>query len=184
MPAQTLIILAQVVALVLLADFTGGLFHWAEDSWGDSDTPLWGPLFVRPNMGHHDRPTDILRVSPWRGAGMLLVTAALLLGLGWALGLWSWQLFLFLALASLNEPAHRWEHTPPARLPRAVLALRRLGLLQTARHHWQHHIAPHASHYCVLTPWLNPLLDRSGFWRGIEALLAPLLGPPRQRDAR
>lgn len=173
---------AQVLLIVLLADFIGGLFHWAEDTFGHLDTPIWGPLFVRPNIGHHDRPADILQV-PWlRGARMILLAGAVILGTAWVLGALSWQLILLLALAGLNDQAHRWEHTPPARLPRLVPVLRRLKVLQTARHHWQHHIAPHTSHYCVLTPWLNPVLDRSGFWRGMEALLSPLFGTPRQRD--
>ena len=36
-----------------------------------------------------------------------------------------------------------------------------------------HHFRPRAkdSHYCVLTNFLNPVLDASRFWRGLEWLL-------------
>jgi len=38
---QSLIRLAlEILAIVLLADFAGGLFHWAEDTLGAVDTPI------------------------------------------------------------------------------------------------------------------------------------------------
>lgn len=172
----------QIVTLALLADFLGGLFHWAEDTWGSPATPIWGPLFVAPNIGHHDRPTDILSVSPWRGVGLIFLAGTLVLLVAWTLGGVSWQLWFFLCLASLNDLAHRWSHTPTVRLPWAVRKAQRFGLLQDSRHHWRHHRPPHMTNYCVLTPWLNPVLDRTRFWRALEAMLKPLLGTPRARD--
>lgn len=172
-------VLVQVVCLILLADFTGGLFHWAEDTWGDETTPFWGPHFVRPNIGHHDRPSAILSV-PWlRAARYVLAAGAAMLLAGWVLG---WQLWLYVALAAFNDQAHRLEHTPTVRLPAWARLLQRAGILQDARHHWQHHRLPHTAAYCVLTPWLNPILDRTGFWRGLEREMAPVLGTPRGRD--
>lgn len=57
--------------------------------------------------------------------------------------------------------------------------LQRIHVLQGAQHYWQHHKWPHDCNYCTLTPWMNPILDRIGLWRGIERLLIPLLGPVR-----
>lgn len=173
---------AQVVLVVLAADFVGGLFHWAEDTFGDIDTPFWGAAFVRPNIGHHDRPTDILLV-PWvRGARFILGAAVVVLAVCWWLDAITWQLLLFSALASCNDLAHRLEHTPTHRLPLAVKQLQRWHILQNARHHWNHHRAPNITTYCVLTPWLNPVLDRYGFWRGMERIFVPIFGAPRRLD--
>lgn len=173
---------ARLVGLILLADLAGGLFHWAEDTWGDVDTPVWGPLFVRPNAEHHDRPTLIL-TTPWMRSGRLVIGAALaVLAAAWVLGVLTWEVGVFVLLTAFNDEAHLLEHMPTARLPKIVILLRRLHVLQSARQHWQHHKAPHTSAYCVLTPWLNPVLDRTRFWRGLEWLLAPLLGVPRGRD--
>lgn len=51
---DTIQILFQIMMIYLLADLIGGAFHWAEDTLGDVDTPIWGPIFVRPNTVHHE----------------------------------------------------------------------------------------------------------------------------------
>ncbi|MBI1171770.1 hypothetical protein GC209_10225 [bacterium] len=174
----------QLFLLITAADLLGGLFHWAEDTLGSEDTPIWGPVFVRPSSRHHDQPTYILNV-PWqRGAGLIAVTVAVVLAGAWLIGLFSWQLVVFALFSGMNDLAHRLEHTPTRDLPNVVRILRRLRLLQDSRHHWQHHKAPHTSHYCVLTPWVNPVLDSLGFWRGLERLVVPILGAPRRPDLR
>lgn len=177
-----LTVLVQVFLIALAADFLGGLFHWAEDTLGDVTTPIWGPTFALPNTVHHDRPADILKV-PWlRGARFVIAAGVAILLVVLLFGALTWQWLLFVGIAALNDQAHRWEHTPPYRLPRFVHWLRHAHVLQSARHHWQHHKPPHTIHYCVLTPWLNPLLDRSHFWRGMERVFVPVFGAPRRPD--
>ena len=175
-------IAVQLFLLITAADFIGGLFHWAEDTLGSEDTPIWGPVFVRPSSRHHDEPTHILNVPLLRGTSIVLCAVAVVLPAAWLLGVLTWQLVTFALLAGLNDQAHRLEHTPTKNLPRAVRLLRRMHILQDSRHHWQHHKAPHTSHYCVLTPWLNPVLDGLGFWRGMEKIFVPILGAPRRPD--
>lgn len=179
-----LIIAAQIVGLYLLADLVGGLFHWAEDTLGDVDDPLWGRVFVQPNVVHHDRPAEMVRI-PWliNNIPIFAFTALVLLA-AWLTSMLSWQLWVFAAIGMWNQQAHRFGHMPRHRLPRTIKSLQRWGVLQDARHHWQHHRAPHTTHYCVLTPWVNPVLDRIGFWRGLERLLVPLCGAPRRPDLR
>lgn len=177
-----IIVAAQIGALYLLADLITGAFHWAEDTLGTEDTWLWGPLFVRPNIRHHEDP-QFMNTIPWYinnlpivgGVATFLLATALLGGLSWQ----AWVLALFVGI---TQQVHRFQHRPTVRLPRPVLRLMRLGLFQNARHHWRHHTAPHTSCYCVLTPWLNPALDRIGFWRGLERILAPVFGAPRRPD--
>ncbi|HTW83988.1 MAG TPA: fatty acid desaturase CarF family protein [Candidatus Sulfotelmatobacter sp.] len=63
---------------------------------------------------------------------------------------------------------HYWGHcgTPP----RAIALLQRLGVLQPAAHHALHHKRPYGVRYCTTTTFLNPVLDRIGFWRGLERI--------------
>ncbi|MFN9421301.1 MAG: fatty acid desaturase CarF family protein [Pirellula sp.] len=44
-------------------------------------------------------------------------------------------------------------------------------MLQSPKHHAQHHIEPFESKYCVMTDWLNPILDRLDFWRRLEEII-------------
>jgi ubiquitin-conjugating enzyme E2 variant len=56
--------------------------------------------------------------------------------------------------------------------------------MQSATDHAGHHCGDKNTDYCVVTPFANPLLDRIGFWRGLERVLVPLFGAPRREDLR
>jgi len=45
-----------------------------------------------------------------------------------------------------------------------------------SRHHARHHTDPKNSHYCTMTPFLNPILDGMNFWNGAERLLEKTFG--------
>lgn len=175
-------ILFQIMMIYLLADLIGGVFHWAEDTLGDVDTPIWGPIFVRPNTVHHEKPADMMKIH-WvlNNAPNVLVSLAILLII-WRFGLLSWQWVLFGIFGGINQQVHRFAHAPRQKLPTIVTILQKLHLIQDARHHWEHHKKPHTTRYCVLTPWMNPVLDRFGFWRAVERLLVPVFGAPRRED--
>ena len=46
--------------------------------------------------------------------------------------------------------------------------LQEIGLLQSPVHHAGHHRPPSDRRYCVLTDWLNPVLDAVGIWALLE----------------
>jgi ubiquitin-conjugating enzyme E2 variant len=148
-----------------------------------------GPLLIEPFRDHHRDPLGITRhgfvelsgnsalatlpvagtllwwgppeedvVSPFVHAG---VTAL-------AMALFATNLF------------HRWAHMP--RPPAAAAWLQRSRLVLPPSVHAVHHRAAHDCSYCVTSGWLNPLLDRIGFFsrveRGLAALgLDPMRGP-------
>ena len=60
--------------------------------------------------------------------------------------------------------------------PALVSWLQRLHLLQSPRHHGRHHAGNKDSHYCVITNFLNPLLEEVSFWRRLEGLVERLTG--------
>ncbi|MCK0101176.1 fatty acid desaturase family protein [Pseudohalocynthiibacter sp. F2068] len=176
------LIVAQVFALYLLADFIGGIFHWAEDTLGSAEAPIWGRLFVQPNEVHHDTPGQMLKI-PWYINNITIVIAVLsVFAACWVLDALTWKVYVMGFFGAWNQQVHRFCHTPTARLPPAVKWLQRIGIIQNARHHWRHHTEPHLTNYCVLTPWVNPALDKIKFWRAMEQIFVPIFGAPRRPD--
>lgn len=179
---ETLSIAIQVIGLYLMADLLGGLFHWAEDTLGDVDGAVWGKIFVRPNVIHHDLPSQMIRINWLKNNIPIFTATAIVLGTAVLFDAITWQLLVFAAFAGMNQQVHRFAHAPRQKLPGFVKELQRVGIIQGARHHWKHHTSPHLTHYCVLTPWMNPVLDKIGFWRGLERVFVPIFGAPRRPD--
>ena len=46
--------------------------------------------------------------------------------------------------------------------------MQRMRLVLEPRHHQIHHTEPFETHYCITNGWLNPLLNKVGFFRGME----------------
>lgn len=164
--------LPEILAALLLADLASGVLHWVEDTYCRVGMGGWlGERVCDPNLRHHAEQAEFLggglvgrNWTTWLAALpvllMALVVGSRVLVLAALVGAWS------------NE-VHAWQHR---RGPAWVRVLQEMGLLQGPHHHARHHRAPHTSCYCVLTPWCNPLLDRAGFWRGMEFLVRRLLG--------
>lgn len=171
------------------ADLFSGLVHWFFDTWLSARTPVLGALFVRPFREHHVDPLSITRHDfvEVNGSNCLatcpVLLAALALDPATPLGQ---ALVLFLVALCVGIFAtnqfHRWAHLPAP--PRWLRLAQATGLILGREHHARHHAAPYDSHYCITTGWLNPLLDRIGFFRGLEALISRATGArPRAEDA-
>jgi len=77
---------------------------------------------------------------------------------------------------------HKWAHRTPAENGRLISLLQRARLVQSPAHHARHHTDPKNSHYCVLTNFLNPLLDGIRLWELLEWLILKVLGVRRRLD--
>lgn len=172
--------LGQLIAAIAAADLLVGVGHWLEDSYcGVTRTAEAGPRredvfggVCAANAWHHAEPLRMADSAWRRNALPLLVAgggAALLALLGWL----GWQSWVTLALIGVANEVHYWQHAPA---PRWVRKLQAMGVLATPQQHALHHRGVHDTHYCLITNWLNPVLDGLRFWRGLEWLVAVALG--------
>jgi ubiquitin-conjugating enzyme E2 variant len=154
---------------IVIADFMSGLMHWAEDTWlVPGKSALLDRFIVTDNIDHHRSPGKIRAGHYWgtnRVCIALAVGAAALLILA---RVYAWEPYLVLALLSQSNQIHLWAHS--SRAPRIVQWLQRIGLLQSVAQHAQHHKRPYGSRYCIITSYLNPVLDRINFWRGLDSI--------------
>ncbi|TNE42428.1 MAG: hypothetical protein EP347_00920 [Alphaproteobacteria bacterium] len=161
----------QIFLGILLADFISGFFHWLEDCYGREHWPVLGPYVIEPNIRHHSRPLDFTRGSYLFRNRVVLVLALLFTLWFWAMGWLNPFTLTALVFGSQANEIHCWAHMPTAKVPRWVQFLQRAGLFLTPFHHWRHHRAPFDCHYCTVTNFLNPVLDKIGFFRGLERMI-------------
>jgi ubiquitin-conjugating enzyme E2 variant len=158
----------------LMADFLSGLVHWAADTLGTERTLFLGQNLIRPFREHHTDPKGITRhdfietngnsclfALPFSTAAVAWIPAeANLLFYGCAMT----GMTMFCMV--LTNQFHKWAHndTPST----FVRVLQRFSLVLARDHHDIHHTAPHRTHYCITTGWLNPILDGLRFFRVME----------------
>ena len=165
-----LLIPLQILAGWLLADLLTGIGHWIEDRFGRSEMPILGPLVFAPNRLHHQRPLAFTRTGFLARNGTTVLFGLLAWApVFWLAGINPWTVAGAIGTCSANQ-VHYWAHVAASR-PRVVQKLQAIGALQSPRHHAEHHAPPHRRRYCILTDWLNPVLDTVHFWTLIEAPL-------------
>lgn len=157
---------------LLLADFASGLIHWIIDRYCEPDMPVAGKHFVGLIHEHHRMPLAMFRLGIIRrNAGFVILVGSLFLiflAFGWINPV-TGSAFFFGALAN---QVHCWAHRRPRRLAFIIRPLQKTGLLQSARHHGVHHGPCPDRHYCLITNYVNPLVDSIDLWhRGERALM-------------
>jgi plasmanylethanolamine desaturase len=176
-------IVLEIVITILITDFVSGLLHWFEDAYGQEDWPITGRLITRPNILHHHDPRYFTRHSWLQSSWDLMCLGAAILGIASLGGFLSWQVWLFVIILGSNaNQIHKWAHRTPADNGPVITFLQRIRLLQTPRHHAHHHTNPKESHYCVLTNFLNPILDNVGLWHSLERLIWKVFRVRRRVD--
>ena len=173
---------------ILASDFYTGFVHWLTDTWLDERADR----VICIAREHHIYPQHILDYTFWDYvAYMCFPTTAVFspLALLFTLALPPCAPVYVGVLVVLQVSAlmffgthfHRLGHRA-SRL-RVVRLLQKAGFLITPKEHARHHSGGHDDHYCVLTGWMNPPLDRIGFWRGLERVVQAVTGAvPRASD--
>ena len=175
-------IFGQAVLVWLAVDFLSGVFHWLEDAYGSPFWPVVGRHVTKPNILHHYVPRSFVTNSWYLSSRLLLLICSLLALTALALDVFSWQVALGLLIGVNANQVHKWSHRTRHENGPIVVFLQRAHLVQSPSHHHRHHIAGKDSHYCVLTDFLNPVLDGIGFWRGVEWVIFRITGVRRRND--
>jgi hypothetical protein len=154
----------------LAADLLAGFWHWWEDRYADVKWPFIGELIAKPNQLHHDQPLAFLDQSYWSRNSTTIIPAAIAFALTFPHPICG----VFLFVSQANE-IHAWAHSK-GKLPIWIETLQMTGFFQSPKHHAQHHIDPYEYKYCVMTDWVNPVIDRLGLWRALESLVLWVFG--------
>ncbi len=176
------LIIVEIMLVVVLADFFAGFIHWAEDAYFTENTPVIGPLFIRPNIVHHHFPRFFTRLSWWQSSWDLTLIGGAILLIAWPCGLLCWQLGLFVILSINANEVHKWSHRTRTENGSLIAKLQEWHVLQTPRHHGLHHSDPKNTYYCPITNLVNPMLERVHFWDHAEAIVEKLTGATHRPD--
>lgn len=178
---------------VLYADFMSGVAHWALDTWGDCDTPVFG-AFIRSFREHHVNQVsithhDYIETNGDNSMPVIPVMALLLIFKPAVDGEWLNNPMLHVFLLStafcvaFTNQAHKASHE--RRQNWIVRKFMNAGLIMSPQHHRIHHSGDFSAYYCITTGWLNGPLDAIGFWRACEKFITATTGAmPRADDKK
>jgi len=162
-----------------LSDLVTGIVHWAADNYGTEQTPLVGHSLIKPFRMHHVYPRDIcthnLVITIGNTCILAVPALAACLYILWD-GPVSWQraLIIFVAVVTVGSTVatnqfHKWAHQEN---PSAVVRwFQQMRVVLKPSQHELHHTLPYNKHYCITNGWLNPVLEKIKFFRGLECLL-------------
>lgn len=160
-------LIGQAVIGWLIADLATGIFHWWEERCARESWPIIGKHIITPNRVHHrDRLAFLDKSFADRNAAAII--GALVVG-----ALWWWLIGLSVVLVfatiggAISTIVHTWTHAAKT-APKFVRVMQETGVIQSPKHHADHHRPPSDSHYCALTDWLNPTLDALDVWARME----------------
>jgi ubiquitin-conjugating enzyme E2 variant len=176
------VILLKIIVTWLITDWVSGFVHWVEDSYGHPFQPFVGRRVTKPNLLHHYRPRAFVNNSWYASAELLLAACVVSLLIALVLGRLTPMVILAAVLGANANQIHKWSHCSKHENGALIVALQRLKFIQSPDHHSKHHLNRRDSHYCVLTDFMNPILDACKFWRGLENLVNRLLGIKKRDD--
>ena len=163
-------LLGQVLMGWLAADLLGGVVHWLEDRVAGEGAGWFGRVVIAPSRLHHRSPQLFLggslvdrNLAAWIAASLVSAVGLALLGPS---VIWAAATIGGLVSAEVHACAHR-----PSRAGSLLRVLHEIGALQSPRHHAGHHRPPSDRRYCVLTDWVNPIVDALDLWARLEAAL-------------
>ena len=185
-PLPTLI---GVVVAQLFVDFVSGLVHWAADTWGKYETPIFGPTIIYSFRKHHIDPHDIVT------HGFLQTNAASAYPMPFVLAfaLWStngsfisqtynWTVIFSIILGILTNQFHKWAHMEHEKPHPIIRFFQKSGLIISHQKHHDHHQGEFDTSYCIINGWMNPLLDRIHFWKKMQVFISKLTGLKARED--
>ena len=179
---ETVGLLLRIIVTWFVMDVISGFVHWSEDSYGHPSIPFVGRHVTKPNLLHHYRPRAFVANSWYSSSDLLLVACLASLLIALALGRLTPMVVLAAVLGANANQIHKWSHRTPGENGAMIVAMQGLKLIQSPGHHNGHHSDGKDSRYCVLTDFINPILDWCHFWRGLEFWIWRIFGVKKRND--
>lgn len=164
----------QVFLLWIAADFITGIIHWWEDTYGNPNWPLLGKYVVEPNLVHHKQPNKLLEGSYWNRINTSFIAAAAIGAILWLLGLRFWQIYVCLLFCTQGNEVHAMSHRPDRITSKFTEWMQKSGLFQNKRSHRWHHKAPYETNFCIMTDYVNPIVNKLDLWKKLEWIMLKL----------
>lgn len=163
-----LIVILTILKSILFADLISGIGHWLEDRYARIGMTLIEKSIVLPNIEHHKTPRSFLARSYWQRNDIPILLAAVFLLTSFMFDFISPTLILTTCILSQINEIHAMAHRKKSENWKIVSFCQRFGLLQSGKHHNLHHSSPFEVRYCILTNYLNPILDKIKIFRFLE----------------
>ncbi|KAK9133453.1 hypothetical protein Scep_012981 [Stephania cephalantha] len=158
----------------LLADLASGVYHWAIDNYGSSNTPIVGAQ-IHAFQGHHKWPWTITKRqfsnnlhALSRAVFFTMLPLDLLADANPALHAFAGACA---GCIMMSQQFHAWAHGTKSRLPRVVVAMQEMGVLVGTEEHGRHHRPPYNNNYCIVSGAWNGVLDESRVFEMLEMVL-------------
>lgn len=159
-----------LIAGYLLADFTSAHFHWLEDTYDF----LPKNEIICNNRLHHLEPRRIIETPFIKSIQGSALAVAPFLAAAIYLDVPDCIVYSLLFTAMANW-IHQMAHQTSKEIKDAsyiIWLLQKAGIMQSREHHRLHHFTKEReTHYCVMTDYLNPLLEKIDYWRKLESLI-------------
>lgn len=159
----------QLFAALLVADFFSGVLHWLEDRYLQRHWPIVGKIIVAPNDLHHAKPRaftlDGFWLRNWPSLCVATILSVWFISTGW---INVFTIGLVLASSILPTQAHYWAHRTPDENGPVVAMLQKIGIIQSAQHHWRHHRGAKDNYFCTMTDYVNPVVEYLKFFQRTE----------------
>lgn len=168
----------QIILGYILADLFTAFAHWIEDTYIDYNSKIpFIKIIAKDNEFHHYFPRGIVGNTYFENIKIPLIiimpififiyfyNSKTLLDYPYLYG----TLFFLLIISNI---IHRWCHMRDCELPKIVILLQKIRILGSrSTHHSAHHSIDSSQHYCVISSYLNPILEKINFWRILENII-------------
>lgn len=161
----------------LFADFLSGVVHWAADTYGNENTPIFGKGLIQPFREHHVEPFKMTTHTYLFTNGSLYFGSSILVGASLFIAVPDLKFILLLLafwVAHTNQ-IHKWSHQKQEQRSIIAKTLSFLGIIISPSRHRGHHIGDFDSSYCITSGMCNPFLNSINFWRRMERLISKVL---------
>lgn len=176
-------ILFEVIFVWIGTDFITAVVHWWMDRFGDPKHPWLGESVFSPNREHHVNPRAFVKRSWFKSASSTMLIVIPVILILYLLGILTWHIILGGVLLINVNQMHKWTHRTEEENGIVITFFQSMGLVQSRKHHAQHHLGTQETHYAALTNLLNPILDNTYFWRALEWGIVKFLEIPIHRYA-